>query len=211
MKERIPLIIGIINYILFFFIFSEYLIFGIIIFITCLIFVWAYKTTVIEKILFTLIPLLYLFLPNTDLYEILAEKYRFYNSQKIDFIFPENFNGNAVIITEKECGQKVIVKDGFEKLYLPKNGILFYNGTIKDYGGNYYFRYYRINKNDTLEIPGKYLGSFINPIKSDSKVVYVDATINEDKNLSKILLNFYSTKNKLDDDTELLKKDYNCN
>ena len=210
MKERIPLILGLINYLLIF-LFPKYLIVGSIVFIASLIFVWAYKTSLFEKIIFTLIPLLYFTIPKIDLSQKITEKYRFANSQKIDFIFPENFKGNAIIITEKNCGQNRILRKGYEKLYIPKDGTLFYKGVIKDYGDEYYFRFFQIKQKDTVEIPGKYIGSSINPIKSEIKVMYVDANLNKNKNLSTILLNLYSTKDKLNYNEKLLEKTYNCN
>jgi len=142
----------------------------------------------------------------------IKEKYRISNSQKIDFIFPENFIGDALIISKNICGQKEEIKNNYYKLYIPEDGILFYQGEIKNYGGNYLFRYFKIIKNDTIQIPDKFINGWRNNKTSEYKVIYVDAISNTQNNLSKILLHIYKTENDNGGnyDKELLQKDFKC-
>ena len=63
------------------------------------------------------------------------------NAQKFDFIIPNGFRGNIIIVTGVPCGQQKIMKDGREQLLIPANGILLYREKLK-YGyvdHNYYF------------------------------------------------------------------------
>jgi hypothetical protein len=209
MKKRIPLLVILVIFYTTL-IFPDFLIPGIMLFIISLVFAYAFNITIFEKIAITVLPII-LWIPAKNIYHTLQNNYKYHYAQKIDFIFQEGFKGDAVIITEKKCGQTKIVKDGFEKLYIPKNGVLFYNGEIKNYESDYNFRYFKIVKNDTLQIPDSHVKGFINKEKSISKVMYVDGTTTENQYLSKIQLYLFNDgENRNYYNRNLLLKEFEC-
>jgi len=54
-------------------------------------------------------------------------------AQKLDFIFPENFKGKAIIVPNMPCGQKVEFYKNREQIKIPESGILLYQGEL-EYG-----------------------------------------------------------------------------
>jgi hypothetical protein len=66
-------------------------------------------------------------------------------AQKLDFIFPENFRGKAIIVPNMSCGQTVEFYKNREQVKIPENGILLYQGELKY--GYVNHKYYSINKN----------------------------------------------------------------
>jgi hypothetical protein len=76
----------------------------------------------------------------------------FKKTQKLDFIFPAGFTGYTIVVNHQKCGQKVVVKDKREQLFIPQNGILLYNGSVKP--GLVDHRYfYRIKPDSLIPIP----------------------------------------------------------
>jgi len=73
-------------------------------------------------------------------------------AQKLDLIFPENFKGKAIVISEMPCGNEIEIIDNREQLRIPENGILLYKGNIKS--GYINNRYFKIDKKgNKSEIP----------------------------------------------------------
>jgi hypothetical protein len=73
-------------------------------------------------------------------------------AQKLDFNFPENFKGKAIVIQQIDCGQEKIIKDGREQINFPENGILLYKGKIESgYINHQYF--YLTDTGERIRIP----------------------------------------------------------
>lgn len=214
MKKNLPYIIAAIAFCISF-ISPLFFILGILLFLGCAIAVWIQDIHIIGKILFLIVPI-FLWTPVKTIINNIEGNITYFNEQRIDFIFPENFEGDAVIVTEKDCGQ-AIKKDalGFEKLYIPEDGILYYKGNIENLGKWYNFRYFKINKTDTIEIPDTYIREYVNTEWSEFKVCYVNGETNESNNLSKIhLFLFNSEKGEnlchKESSDEILEMEYEC-
>lgn len=73
-------------------------------------------------------------------------------AQKLDFIFPKDFKGQVMIIEKMKCGQPKMIIDGREQLIIPKNGILLYQGELKQ--GYVNHKYYQLlSNNKRIELP----------------------------------------------------------
>lgn len=93
-------------------------------------------------------------------------------AQKLDFIFPANFGGKAIIIENMPCGQPVKIENGREQLFIPENGVHLYKVELKDRYVNH--KYYRLLPNgQRVELPERanymYFGS--EKQKPDTKAV----------------------------------------
>jgi hypothetical protein len=66
-------------------------------------------------------------------------------AQKLDFIFDADFEGKVLVVENIKCGQPVKVVNGREQLFIPKHGILLYQGEIKT--GYVNHKYYKITTN----------------------------------------------------------------
>ena len=88
-------------------------------------------------------------------------------AQKLDFRFPENFRGTAVVIPNMECGQEIIVEDGREVLNFPEHGVLLYQGKI-EYGYiNHVYRVYD-STGELQELPELLIQDFNSEPKPDT-------------------------------------------
>ena len=73
-------------------------------------------------------------------------------AQKLDFNFPDNFKGKAIVVQQIDCGQEIIKKDGREQLNFSENGILLYKGKIES--GYINHQYFYITKmGDRKKVP----------------------------------------------------------
>lgn len=112
---------------------------------------WFSKTKILKKILWTVIPLA-LWFPSMHLFFYLSGIIGTATAQKLDFNFPDNFKGKAIVVQQIDCGQEIIKKDGREQLNFPENGILLYKGKIESgYINHQYF--YVTNTGDRNKIP----------------------------------------------------------
>ncbi|SIR50565.1 hypothetical protein SAMN05421545_3963 [Pontibacter lucknowensis] len=92
-------------------------------------------------------------------------------AQKIDMVFPADFKGRAIIVSEMPCGQPIKIVDGREQLIFPDNGILLYQGEIKT--GYINHNYYFLSPNGVrIEIPKRELYMYWDnePNKPDSTI-----------------------------------------
>ena len=120
------------------------LIFGIPLFIIGIITLLLFNKDLKTKLIWILTPII-LWYPMMKLFLYLMGVIGTANAQKLDLIFPKNFKGKAIIISEMPCGEKIKIIDKREQLYIPENGILLYNGSFK--GGYVNNRYFTIDKN----------------------------------------------------------------
>jgi hypothetical protein len=114
---------------------------------------WFSKTKILNKTLWTVLPVI-LWYPSFYVFMYLTGTIGTATAQKLDFNFPENFKGKAVIVRQIDCGQEVIIQDGREQLNFPENGILLYKGEIESgYINHQYF--YRTATGEKSKIPGR--------------------------------------------------------
>ena len=121
------------------------------IFVIGVVMVWFSKRKTISKILWTILPLL-LWYPAFSTFIFLSGTIGTATAQKFDFIFPNGFKGNVILVGNIPCGQAVKVKNGREQLYVPANGILLYQGEVETgYVNHRYF--YQISIDSFLPLP----------------------------------------------------------
>lgn len=112
---------------------------------------WFSKTKILAKTLWTVLPLLFWY-PSMHLFFYLSGIIGTATAQKLDFNFPDNFKGKAIVVQQIDCGQEIVKKDGREQLNFPENGILLYKGKIESgYINHQYF--YVTNTGDRKKIP----------------------------------------------------------
>ncbi|WP_416864762.1 MAG: DUF6843 domain-containing protein [Imperialibacter sp.] len=88
-------------------------------------------------------------------------------AQKLEFRFPKDFRGTAVVIPNMDCGQEVITEDGREILNFPEHGILLYRGRI-EYGYiNHVYRIYD-STGDLVDLPELIIQEFNSEPKQDT-------------------------------------------
>lgn len=132
---------------------------------------WASNSPKKTKLLWTLVPLI-LWYPAGFLFTYLAGTIGFSTAQKLEFVFPENFIGKAIVIEKMPCGQPKKIINGREQLYIPENGILLYQGELET--GYVNHKYYKLQANgQKIEIPERYHYMYFDSekIKPDSTVV----------------------------------------
>ncbi|GMQ30892.1 DUF6843 domain-containing protein [Algoriphagus confluentis] len=104
-------------------------------------FVWFSRVKVLTKVICTVLPVI-LWFPFFNLFLFSTSLFYKETAQKIDFNFPENFEGKAIVVQQISCGQEVSKKNGREQLNFPENGILLYQGSIEKTGyRNHHFYY----------------------------------------------------------------------
>jgi hypothetical protein len=89
------------------------------------------KRRPVEKLLWTILPLL-LWFPFMLLFMKVGTAIKKANAQKIQFEIPENFRGVVTICFPASFGQKVEIDEGREVIHVPESGIVFYSGEIQD-------------------------------------------------------------------------------
>lgn len=94
------------------------------------IFIWISNLKTKAKALWTILPVL-LWYPSFSLFMVLSGIIGAATSQKLDFIFPINFEGKAIVIENMPCGQPVRVLNGREQLFVPESGVLLYQSELK--------------------------------------------------------------------------------
>mgnify|MGYP003576871274 CR=1 FL=1 len=116
------------------------LIFSVPAFILGAIAIWISNSKLLTKALWTVLPII-LWYPAAFLFMFSYSAIGKATAQKLDFIFPTSFEGKAIIIENMPCGQLVKIENGREQLYIPSNGVLLYQGKLKDsYVNHKYFR-----------------------------------------------------------------------
>jgi len=112
---------------------------------------WFSKTKILKKALWTVLPVI-LWYPSFHIFMYLTGTIGTATAQKLDFNFPDNFQGKAIVVQQIDCGQKKIIKDGREQLNFPHNGVLLYKGKIESgYINHQYF--YLTETGDRTKIP----------------------------------------------------------
>jgi hypothetical protein len=128
-----------------------WLIFTVPVFVIGVILVLLSKKRIRTKVLWTITPIAAWY-PGMLLFMYLIGIIGTSTAQKIDMVFPKDFEGRAVIISEMPCGQAVKFLDEREQLIFPKNGTLLYQGEIKSgYVNHKYF--FKDEKGKETEIP----------------------------------------------------------
>lgn len=117
------------------------LIYTIPVFIIGSIILWKSESTSLTKALWISLPIV-LWLPAIQLSSYLLGVTMASEAQKIDFIFPANYAGKAIIIEKIPCGQPKKIINHREQLFIPKNGVLLYQGDIEE--GYTDYKYYKL-------------------------------------------------------------------
>ena len=127
------------------------LIFGVPLFIIGIIILLLSDKNLKTKLIWILTPII-LWYPSMHLYFYLIGTIGTATAQKLDLIFPENFNGKAIVVSDMPCGEEIEIIDNREQLRIPENGILLYKGNLKS--GYINNRYFKIDNNgNKTEIP----------------------------------------------------------
>ena len=112
---------------------------------------WFSKTKILKKTLWTVLPVMFWY-PSFHVFMYLTGTIGTATAQKLDFNFPDNFKGKAIVVQQIDCGQEIVKKDGREQLNFPENGILLYQGKIESgYINHQYF--YLTKMSDRIKIP----------------------------------------------------------
>lgn len=112
---------------------------------------WVNQTKLLSNLLWTLLPII-LWYPFFMLFIYLSGVIGTATAQKLDFIFPVGFEGQVMIIENMPCGQLKKIISGREQLFIPQNGILLYQGELKN--GYVNHKYYRLKSNGQIvELP----------------------------------------------------------
>ena len=90
--------------------------------------IWFGHFKALKKTLITILPLILVYPFALLLIQIFGV-----SPQHIELRFPENFNNQISIIYPIPCGQEVQFEDGREIIYVPKSGIILYQGEIEPY------------------------------------------------------------------------------
>ena len=124
------------------------------------------KRTIRSKIIWTIWPPLLVY-PAFMAFLFVTGSIGTATAQKLEFRFPENFRGTAVVIPNMDCGQEINIEDGREILTFPEHGILLYQGDI-EYG--YINHIYRIQDStgELLELPELIIQEFNSEPKPDT-------------------------------------------
>lgn len=112
---------------------------------------WFSKTKIVTKTLCTVLPLT-LWYPSMQLFFYLSGIIGTATAQKLDFNFPDNFKGKAIVVQQIDCGQEIFKMDGREQLNFPENGILLYKGKIESGNINHQY-FYQIKTGERTKIP----------------------------------------------------------
>jgi hypothetical protein len=124
-----------------------FLFFMVPVFLTGVLIIWRSQMLLLSKALLTVMPVL-LYYPYVLLILLGVNKMDNITGQKIDFILEPGFKGVVVVIAEVPCGQKEVIYKGREQLFIPSNGILFYQEQIKRNNVNH--RYKQFDTRDSL-------------------------------------------------------------
>lgn len=116
------------------------LIFTVPVFLIGTILIWVSKLKISTKTLWTVLPILF-WVPAFYLFMYLSGTIGTASAQKLDFIFPADFEGKVIVVEKMPCGQPKKVVNGWEELFIPENGILLYQGELSlGYVNHKYFR-----------------------------------------------------------------------
>ncbi|WP_299249009.1 hypothetical protein [uncultured Aquimarina sp.] len=163
MKGKIGIVIIILSFIIS--LNPYWLILGIPLFVIGIILLLFSKKSIRSKLIWILTPII-LWYPFMQLFFYLMGTIGMATAQKLDLIFPEDFEGTAIVISNMPCAKEIEIIDNREQLKIPKNGILLYKGDLKN--GYINNRYYKIKKNGKkVEIPT--LANYMYSIDSKSK------------------------------------------
>ncbi|MBF8965000.1 hypothetical protein I0P70_17265 [Pontibacter sp. FD36] len=119
-----------------------WLIFAVPAFLIGVVTLWLSKKKLSAKLGWTFVPIV-LWYPGFMLFMYLSMTIGQANAQNLDFIFPKDFKGTAVVISNMPCGAPVKKVSRREVLNIPEDGILLYQGTIE--AGYIDHRYFRKN------------------------------------------------------------------
>ncbi|RNC85801.1 MAG: hypothetical protein ED557_03230 [Balneola sp.] len=127
------------------------LIFGIPLYIIGIVILLFSNSKLKTKLIWIFAPMI-LWYPFTHLFFYLLGIIGTATAQKLDLIFPENFEGKVIVVSNMPCGQEIDIIDNREQLLIPENGVLLYKGNLKSgYINNRYFKI--ANDRNKSEIP----------------------------------------------------------
>jgi hypothetical protein len=140
--------------------------------------VWFSKRKILAKVLWTVLPVL-LWYPAFGTFMYLSGTIGTATAQKFDFIFPNGFKGDVILVGNISCGQPVQKKDGREQLFIPSNGILLYQGEVKTGYVNHKY-YYQLDDGKLQSLPDRanymYFDSEKNPPPTNVVGVWLGGT-----------------------------------
>ena len=149
MKGKIGIVIIILSFIIS--LNPYWLTFGVPLFFIGIIILLLSQKSIKLKLIWILTPI-FLWYPFMNLFFYLMGTIGTATAQKLDLIFPENFKGKAIVISEMPCGEEIEIINNREQLRIPESGILLYKGNLKS--GYINNRYFKIDKNGKkTEIP----------------------------------------------------------
>ncbi|WP_299307399.1 hypothetical protein [uncultured Psychroserpens sp.] len=147
------------------------LIFGIPLFIIGIIILLLSDKKLKTKLIWILTPII-LWYPTMHLFFYLMGTIGTATAQKLDLIFPENFKGKAIVVSDMPCGEEIEIIDDREQLRIPENGILLYKGNLKSgYINNRYFRIDSEEKKTEIPFRANYMYWEDSENKPDESVI----------------------------------------
>lgn len=122
-----------------------YIVFFSITYFLSLIFIWISNSTIKNKIVWTILPIvlgyLYMLIIDRTHHLILKSK-----SLSVDYILPLNFTGEIIVFDNVNCGQNKVIENERIVIQVPENGIVYYSGSLNNEGYiDNVFRYEKVN------------------------------------------------------------------
>ena len=155
MKGKIGIVIIILSFLIS--LNPYWLIFGIPLFLIGIISLLLSRKSIKSKLIWILTPII-LWYPSMLLFFYLMGTIGTATAQKLDLIFPENFEGKAIVISNMPCGKEIEIIDNREQLKIPESGILLYKGDLKSgYINNQYFKISKDGKKTEIPTRANYM------------------------------------------------------
>ena len=155
MKGKIGIVIIILSFLIS--LNPYWLIFGIPLFLIGIISLLLSRKSIKSKLIWILTPII-LWYPSMLLFFYLMGTIGTAKAQKLDLIFPENFEGKAIVISNMPCGKEIEIIDNREQLKIPESGILLYKGDLKSgYINNQYFKISKDGKKTEIPTRANYM------------------------------------------------------
>jgi hypothetical protein len=142
MKGKIGIIVIILSFLIS--LNPYWLIFGVPLFVIGIILLLLSQKSIKSKLIWIITPIIFWY-PFMHLFLYLMGIIGTVTAQKLDLIFPKNFEGKAIVISNMPCGKEIEIIDNREQLKIPESGILLYKGNLRS--GYINNRYLKINNN----------------------------------------------------------------
>ena len=151
---------------------NPYLLFLLFLFFLTVLVFYGLVRQKLKKTLWTVLPVTFWY-PSFHVFMYLTGTIGTATAQKIDFHFPDNFKGKAIVVERVDCGKEIVKKDGREQLSFPENGILLYQGKIESGYINHQY-VYLTKTSDRIKISTRANYMFWNDAKTVTSSSEVD-------------------------------------